>query len=172
MADNGKGRAGGLLLVEHFMTYNPELLHVNSTLADAVLLLRRAEFKHIPVLDGDRLVGILSDRDVARFAPSILTPMPGREFNRVLAQTELGRVMAANPHWTTPTTTLRDAAEVMRLHGVGCLPVMEDERVVGIITVTDMLEALCSVLGTPTVPPPQTATKKPAKRARKVAARG
>ena len=58
--------------VRDYMTPDPQTLDVGSTLLDAALLLRRSELRHIPILEDGRLVGVLTDRDVGRVAPSVL----------------------------------------------------------------------------------------------------
>ena len=135
--------------VRDYMTSDPQTLGMKSTLLDAVLLLRRSELRHIPILDNDRLVGVLSDRDVARWAPSLLTSLTPQEYNRVFEETSVGKVMTRNPISVSPDAPLAEAVNLMYKHRLGCLPVLEAGRLSGIITVTDMLRALYDLIGSP-----------------------
>ena len=135
--------------VRDYMTSDPQTLDMKSTLLNAVLLLRRSELRHIPILDNDRLVGVLSDRDVARWAPSLLTSLTPQEYNRVFEETPVGKVMTRNPISVSPEAPLAEAVNLMYKHRLGCLPVLEAGRLSGIITVTDMLRALYDLIGSP-----------------------
>jgi len=133
--------------VRDYMTSNPQTLGVESTLLDAVLMMRRSELRHIPILEGDRLVGILTDRDVGRFAPSILVTLSPQDYNRVFEETSVAKVMTRKLVSTTPDAPLADAVELIYSQKLGCLPVLESDRLVGIITVVDMLRALHDLIG-------------------------
>ena len=135
--------------VRDYMTSDPQTLGMKSTLLDAVLLLRRSELRHIPILDNDRLVGVLSDRDVARWAPSMATSVSPQEYNRVFEETPVSKVMTRNPISVSPDAPLAEAVNLMYKHRLGCLPVLEAGRLSGIITVTDMLRALYDLIGSP-----------------------
>ena len=135
--------------VRGYMTADPQTLDVNSTLLDAVLLLRQANLHHIPILEDNRLVGILTDRDVARVAPSILTSLSPEEYNRIFEETSVVKVMTRNPLFTAPHTPLAEAVSLLQENRLGCLPVVEDGHLVGIITVRDMLRVLSDLMGTP-----------------------
>ena len=133
--------------VRDYMTSNPQTLGVESTLLDAVLMMRRSELRHIPILEGDRLVGILTDRDVGRFAPSILVTLSPQDYNRVFEETSVAKVMTRKLVSTTPDAPLSEAVELIHSQKLGCLPVLESGRLVGIITVVDMLRALHDLIG-------------------------
>jgi acetoin utilization protein AcuB len=90
------------LRVRDYMSSNPESLAPEDRLLDAELLIRRAGVRHIPVLSGGTLVGLLSERDVRRYAPSILDSTP-EEYNRIFEQTRIERVMTRDVGTTTPT---------------------------------------------------------------------
>jgi CBS domain-containing protein len=124
------------------MTPDPQTLGVSHSLLDAVLMLRRSNLRHIPIIDEGRLVGVLSDRDVSRLAPSLLSPLPQHEYNRIFQDTPVGQVMTRNPISTKPDAPLAEAVEVLDTNRLGCLPVLEHGKLVGIITVSDMLRAL------------------------------
>ena len=133
--------------VRDYMTPAPQTLDVQSTLLEAVLLLHRAELRHIPILQDGRLVGILTDRDVARVAPSILSGVSPQEYNRFFEDTQVGKVMTRNLVITTPEAPLAEAVHLLYVNKLGCLPVLDGDRLIGIITVVDMLRALYDLIG-------------------------
>ncbi len=139
--------------VRQHMTADPQTLEVTQSLLDAALLLRRSHLRHIPIVENGHLVGILTDKDVARYAPSRLTPLPEEEYNRVFEGTALGKVMTKEPVTTTPDSPLGEAVVLLYTKRLGCLPVLEEGKLVGIITVTDMLRALQDFIGAISSPP-------------------
>lgn len=133
----------------------------------AWLKMQRERIRHLAVMDGARLVGVLSERD--------LGGRGGADLRRGRIVREL---MAPRVATASPGTTLRQAANVMRGRLIGCLPVLQGERVVGIVTATDVLEELGRGSTRPAVrakrrdmrlPPASTrkATKPPSKSAKK-----
>jgi len=128
--------------VRDYMTPEPQSLGARQTLLDAVLMIRMAPLRHIPILEDGRLVGVLSDRDVHRLAPSLLIPLSPQEYNRVFADTPLEKVMTRNPLTIHPDAPLADAVNLLVTERLGCLPVLDEGKLVGIITVSDMLRAL------------------------------
>src|SRR3989337_2693010 len=75
MSEPGTAKLRSRYRVRDYMTAEPETLEINHSLLDAVLLLRRANLRHIPILENGKLVGVLTDRDVGRFAPTMLLPL-------------------------------------------------------------------------------------------------
>ena len=143
----GDGKQVTLSRVRDYMTADPQTLDVDSTLLDAVLLMRRSDLRHIPILENGRVVGIITDRDVARFAPSILVTLSPQDYNRVFEDTPVAKVMTRKLVSTTPEMKLSEAVDLIYGQKLGCLPVLEGERLVGIITVVDMLRALHDLIG-------------------------
>ncbi len=133
--------------VRDFMTAPAKSISRSARLLDAVLILRSTGFRHLPIVDGERLVGVITDRDIQRFAPSLLRRITQEEYNEVFEDTPLERVMTRNPLTVTPATPLHEAAALLHEKKLGCLPVVEDGRLVGILTVTDMLGVLLRLLG-------------------------
>ncbi len=111
-----------------------------TTLQDAYRTMREKGFRHLPVLDGERLAGVVTDRDL-RLATSALAPVPFPPDSSVSA------VMCREPLTADPGDAVEDAARVMRERKIGCLPVVDDGRVVGIITGIDLLDALIRMTG-------------------------
>ena len=140
--------------VRDFMASPATVISKEARLLDAVLLLRNTGIRHLPVVDGDRLVGLITDRDIHRCAPSLLENISPEQYNAVFQRTPLARVMVRDLVTVSPETPLRDAAAILHEHKFGCLPVVEDGLLVGIITITDMLGVLHRLLAGELVPAP------------------
>jgi len=114
--------------------------------------MRRSSLRHLPILDAERLVGIITERDVQRCAPSLLSPITQEEYNATFENTPIERVMFRNPVTVTPDSSIRDAVLLMLDRKVGCLPVVEGERLVGILTRSDLMNLLMNFLPAPPGP--------------------
>ncbi|HEU5453879.1 MAG TPA: CBS domain-containing protein [Terriglobales bacterium] len=135
------------MLVRDYMTRTVLTLNERSMLMDAAMIIRRTGKRHIPVLnDEGRLAGIVTDRDVARMAPSMLSHITPEEYNAVYESTPITMAMTAGPVTVTPETSMRDAVGLLYARKIGALPVVEGEALVGILTVTDALGLLDSLL--------------------------
>ena len=127
--------------VEERMTRRVVTVTENASLREALALLQRHRIRHIPVVEGEMIVGILTDRDVKRATPSLLSGVSQEDYDRVLAQTHVSQVMTRNPFSVTPSTSLKDATKLLADRKYGALPVVEGDRLVGILTNTDLLRA-------------------------------
>ena len=94
-------------------------------------LMREYRIRHLVVLEGKSIVGVISERDLG-----------GSRGASVRRNQTVDDLMTADPFCVEPTTTIKDAANLMRGRSIGCLPVVAKSKVVGIITVSDMLELL------------------------------
>jgi CBS domain-containing protein len=138
--------------VREFMTSPVSSLASTAPLLDAALLLRSTHIRHIPILEGETLVGILTDRDVQRCTPSRLSRVSAEEYNSIFQNTVVATVMTREPHTVAPDTPLQEAVNILRTGKLGCLPVLENGKLVGIITKDDMLAALFALLtGAPAI---------------------
>jgi len=155
MGDPQGRRRADQALVRDYMTPQPEALETSQKLLDAVLLLRKSGFRHIPVLDQGQLAGVISERDLWRFSPTMLIPLSQQDYNRVFEETSIGKVMTRDPQTIAPDAPLSQAVNLLIQNRLGCLPVMENDVLVGIITVRDMLRALYDFVA-PVPPPTET----------------
>ncbi len=135
-----------VLRVKDYMNSSVSTLTPEDRLLDADLLIRRAGVRHLPVVSDGRLVGLLTERDVRRYAPSILHSTP-EEYNEIFEQTLVGTVMTKGVTTISPDAPLAEAAALLYNQRLGCLPVMNGETLVGIITRTDILRYANDVLG-------------------------
>jgi len=132
--------------VEQVMTRNVETLQAEQSLREAIALLQRHHIRHAPVVTGDAVVGILTDRDIKRATPSLLTGIDQAEYDKVLNGTQVAQVMTRNPFTVTPSMPLKDALKILIDRKFGAMPVVESNRLVGIITDIDMLRAFHEML--------------------------
>jgi acetoin utilization protein AcuB len=115
-------------------------------LLDAALMLRGGSIRHLLVVKDGRLVGLLTDRDIQRCAPSRLVPISEEGYNAVFADTTVNRVMTREPLTVSPDMPLTTAIGMMQQSRFGCLAVVENEVVVGILTRGDLVDALQRLL--------------------------
>ena len=128
--------------IEHLMNREVLTLSKERTLRDAWELMRMHRIRQIPVVEDSTLIGIVTDRDVRRALPSLFHGRNMDEFDRVLDSTTVERFMTKEPFTIKPTDSLRSALDLMLDHKVGGLPVVDDTKLVGIVTETDFLRLL------------------------------
>jgi acetoin utilization protein AcuB len=133
--------------VADFMTPNPFTLEPEDSLMQALEIMRLRGVRRIPIVLAGMLVGLLVEGDLKRAEPSTLSQSQ-EDFTRVMEGTTISRIMIQNPVTVSVATPLIEAARTLHSTKYGALPVVEDGRLVGIITDNDMLRALIDVLGT------------------------
>lgn len=119
------------------MTINPQ-----TTLPEAQRIMLECKIRRVPVLKGDQLVGIVTLGDIREAKPSDATTLSIYELNYLLDQLTAKDFMTRNPITIAPEATIPEAARLMFEHKVGGLPVVENGRLVGIITETDLCRLL------------------------------
>lgn len=134
-----------MLLVKNLMTANPRSVHSEVSLEQAAALMKEVNCRQLPVLDDERLIGIITDRDI-RLA--VITPTSDLDFthHKELREFAVGEFMTADPKTVTPDTPAAEAAALLRQLKIGALPVLDDGKLVGIITVSDCLACLSDQL--------------------------
>ncbi len=132
--------------VKDFMTGSPISVPPSSPVADARELMGRHRVRHLLVLDGERLVGIVTDRDIRLNLPSPATSLSVWEINYLLAKLTVRDVMTKVLITTAPDQPVSEAVRLILEHRIGALPVLEAGRVVAIITETDLLRAFDRVV--------------------------
>lgn len=139
-------------LVADIMTPNPVTVTPRNAIRTAVNLMREGGFRRLPVVDRGRLVGIITDRDLRRAANSPFVVREQWYDNFILDHIEVGSCMTPNPITIEPGKSIVEAAQVMRNHKIGGLPVVADGQLVGIVTDTDLLDFLIKLLEPDAVP--------------------
>ena len=123
-------------------------LQASESLSKAVEVTTASRIRHLPILDGDRLVGMVSDRDIKRACPSALIEGSEDEFGRVLKQTQVHRIMRRAPVTAGPDAPLAELVRLMLDNRIGAVPIVEGQRLVGIVTESDVLRAFLTLLDT------------------------
>ncbi|MCX7796187.1 MAG: CBS and ACT domain-containing protein [bacterium] len=135
------------MFVKWRMTPNPIVIDPEVSILDALHIMKENKVRRLPVVAHGKLVGIVTERDL-RESPSLkATSLSIYELNYLLAKTPVKEVMTKNPITVTPDTTIEEAAVIMRDNEISGLPVVEDGRVVGIVTETDIFDMLVKLLG-------------------------
>jgi acetoin utilization protein AcuB len=132
--------------VRDVMTSAPITVGPNTQLLDAALVLRSNSIRHLPVVEGLKLVGLISDRDIQRSAPSRLIPITEEGYNAVFEGNTVNRIMTREPVSISPDAVLAEAIVLMQQSRCGSLPVIEHDELVGILTRGDLLDALHRIL--------------------------
>lgn len=131
------------MLIEDIMTRGVVTVAPTDSLAEALHRTRAGRFRHLPVVEGERLVGVVSDRDLRAAVPALV--VEGAE--EILERTTVASVMHTSVIVAHPLDPVEDAAHLMYEHKIGCLPVVSGERLVGIVTETDVLRSFVEMSG-------------------------
>ena len=122
------------MLVSKRMTKDPVTVTPEDLLIQARLKMQKGGFRGLPVISDGQLVGIITDRDI-------------REHLGLLDRTEVKAAMSKKPITVIPATTVEAAAQILLKQKIGGLPVVETNRLVGMITTSDILQAFLDVMG-------------------------
>jgi len=120
----------------------PITVNPTTPVSEAQELMQRKRIRHLLVMEGERLVGIITDRDIRLNLPSPATSLSVWEVNYLLTRLTVGEVMTRHVITTRPDRPVAEAVRLLLEHKIGALPVVEDEHVLGIITETDLLDQM------------------------------
>jgi len=129
------------------MTANPYTVGPDNSVPEAVAIMEEHKVRWLPVVKEGRLVGVLSEGDIAKAMPSKATSLAAGEVLYLLEKLKVGQIMSSDPIIVAPDALLEEAALLMRDHKVEMLPVVDDGRVVGVITDGVMFDTLIDMLG-------------------------
>jgi acetoin utilization protein AcuB len=135
------------MFVRDYMTPNPLSISPNTTYPEAIGLMREKKIRRLPVMRKGKLVGIVVEKDLLSSQPSPATTLSIHEMYGLLEKLKVEQFMTTPVVTATPNCPMEAAAEIMIDRKIGSLPVMDDEKLVGIITETDIFKAFVSVLG-------------------------
>jgi acetoin utilization protein AcuB len=136
-----------IMYVSDWMTKKVFTVNPDDSISDAIGLMKEEAIKHLPVQKNEKLIGIFSDRDIKEYCPSKATALDIYELNYLLAKTKVKEMMKSKVITTVPDTPVEEAAMTMLDHGIGCLPVVEHGKLVGIISDRDIYRALVDITG-------------------------
>ena len=132
-----------MLLVKDSMAREIVTLLPDETAATALAMCRERRIRHLPVLEEGRIVGIVSDRDLRSSTPALGDPDRAAALQEVLVEDVMAREVVS----VLPDDPIEQAANTMREGKIGCLPVLEGDDLVGIITASDVMDALVYLVG-------------------------
>jgi CBS domain-containing protein len=119
------------------------VVHKDTSVADAYNLMKQRSIRRLPVVEKDKLVGIITLGDLREARPSQATSLSIYELNYLLAKLTVGQVMTHNPFTVTPDTQIQNVARIMMEHKVSGLPVVDQGgHIVGIVTESDIFRML------------------------------
>ena len=133
--------------VRELMTVKPITVDPETPMLQARQRMAEERIRHLVVVDEARVVGIVTDRDIRLNLPSPATSLSVWELNYLLAQLTVGGVMSATVIVVDPDRPVAEAARIMMDHKIGALPVVEEGRLVGIVTESDFVRAMAGSAG-------------------------
>lgn len=125
--------------VQKFMTYVPKSIGFDQTISQASDFMKKLHLRHLPVLRGGKLVGILTDRDIKLV-------LGFKDVNPEIMKVE--EAYTPDPYFTSPDAPLNEVVAQMAQNKYGCALVVDNGKLVGIFTETDALKALSTLLET------------------------
>lgn len=114
------------------------------SLAEIQRVMHTNNIRHVPVVSGKRLVGMMTDRDLREATPSPATTLARGEIAYHMETTPIKTCMTRDVFWIRPDLTMRQAARLLVQHSIGCLPVVDHGMLVGVVTDSDCVRALLS----------------------------
>jgi len=110
-------------------------------------ILQDKNIRHLPVVDGKKLIGLVTNMDIRKAEASPATSLEIRELHYLLDKLTVGEIMTRNVITISPDISVEEATTLLHDNKIGCLPVVEDGNLVGIITENDVMEILIEVMG-------------------------
>lgn len=136
------------MLVKDIMTRNPITATPETTHKQATEIMREHGIHHLPIVDRrGKLAGIVVESDLFQAQPSPATTLSIYEIHSLLSSLKLQQIMRRPVYTTQPGCPLEEAARLMQTKNIGCLPVLDGEELVGIVTDTDIFKTLVALLG-------------------------
>lgn len=135
------------MAVRDFMTRKVIYISPDTTIAHAADLMREQDIHRLPVIEHDKLVGLVTEGTIAEASPSKATTLSIYEMNYLLNKTKVKDVMIRDVITVSQFASLEDAVYLMFKHKVGILPVMDNGQMSGVITDRDVFKAFLKVSG-------------------------
>lgn len=136
------------MLVSARMSPNPITITPETSISDAMRRMQRENVRRFPVVDKNgKLIGLVSHTDLLYASPSSVTSLNMWEVTYLLSQIKVKDVMTKKVHSIPEDTPIEEAARVMVDNKIGALPVTRDDKVVGIITESDLFKVFLEIFG-------------------------
>ncbi len=127
------------LRVREVMVESPVTVSSGDSLQHALSLLEKHQVHQLPVLEHGRVVGIVTDGDLKFFTPAFQILRDQEELRQTLRELTVAEAMTVEPMSISPQASLLDATKLMHDHSIGALLVVEEEKLLGILAVSDVL---------------------------------
>ena len=135
------------MFVKQRMTTNPFTVTPDQSIPDALSVMTERGVRHLPVVEGRRVVGVISRNDIAAASPSKATTLSAQEATYLISKLKVGKVMSTPPVVISPEALLEEAAVILRDGKIEMLPVVEGDELIGVITESDILDSFIDLLG-------------------------
>jgi acetoin utilization protein AcuB len=136
------------MFVKDIMTMNVVTIPSNTSVSDAKRIMEAHRIRRLPIVDRGKLVGMVTEHRLEAYTPSKATTLSVWEIGYLLGNTPVKDIMEKNVVTVTPDMTVEEVLALAQKKGVGALPVLEDGRVVGIVTTNDFFYKIANpVLG-------------------------
>lgn len=136
------------MIIERRMTRNPVTATPDMSIAEASNLMKQEKVHRLPVLDKEkRLVGIITEKDILYATPSPASSLSIHEMAYLLSKLTVKKLMSKNVVTITKDTTVEEAARMMVDQDLSSLPVLEGDKLIGIVTKSDMFKILLELFG-------------------------
>jgi acetoin utilization protein AcuB len=135
------------MFVSEWMTRKVSSVKPDDSISEVVKLIKEKRIKHIPVVEQGTLKGIVSDRDIKDYCPSKATSLDMYELHYLLEKTSVREVMKTKVFTAAPDMPVEEAAMVLYDKNIGCLPIIDSGKLVGIISDRDIFRALIDITG-------------------------
>ncbi len=136
------------MIIERRMTKNPVTITPEASVVEASELMKKEKVHRLPVLDKDKnLIGVISEKDILFATPSPASSLSIHEMAYLLSKLTVRKLMTKNPVTINRTTTVEEAARLMVDQDLSCLPVVEEGKLVGIVSKSDMFKILLELFG-------------------------
>ena len=135
------------MLVSKKMKRDLVTISKDERMMTAKKILQEKNIRHLPVVDGKKLVGLVTNMDIRKAEASPATSLEIRELHYLLDKIKVSEIMTRNVITISPDISVEEATTLLHANKIGCLPVVEDGNLVGIITEDDVLAILIEVMG-------------------------
>jgi len=135
--------------IKNWMTSNPITVKPGDPILDAARLMKEHQIRRLPVVDKDKVVGMLTHRNILEASPSAATTLSVHELNYLVSKLTVADVMRKDPICVSPEDSVLDVVLMGHEKGIGAFPVVDaGGRLVGIATETEIYRAFVGLLGT------------------------
>jgi acetoin utilization protein AcuB len=133
--------------IKDVMTKNPVTIDSETFVLDAQRIMKENNIRRLPIVDKGKLVGIITQHDLLEASPSPATSLSVHELNYLLAKMKVKEIMKKNPFTITPDTPFEEALRIGQEKKIGSFPVVENGKLVGIATESDIVRFMTRALG-------------------------